>query len=309
MIQRHVYNGIPLLTANALNHACEQVLGQSAIDMAVISSIENRLYSIVTIEGRYIFKVADRALESSLEYEFGIYKLLTDNALPCPNLVLLDRSRTRIASYWSLSELFGESLSRYRKNKSDNLFEQAGRLLARYHSLEFHAPGMLDSEGNVTEFSQNELLGQNETKRRLARLYDTQIITQIQLRQIESALDRFVPDSQFVFCHGDFTFPNILVFKNKVSYAREMQYAHSNSPWYDVSITEIFSAAWGFDFSAFRRGYESSRSLEAYDDEKFPYLLINLISRIPTYREHPNVSRFQNLLSNVLSSNQVAIAI
>lgn len=221
-------------------------------------------YCAVSGDTKYLLKIYASYTES---IEPVVYAFLRDQACT-PELLYYDESRAICPHPYAIIEFIdGVTLSEYVKtNKSYDLgkIRDIARIIAAIHTNTYRESGILDGElriksriGNTRELIYESLSGKPGTH--ISRACSAGL--ERYLVHNEDVFRRI--DQDFVLCHGDMSYGNILIAENRI-YFIDFEYALAESRYRDLGkffrnktpdIQQYMTAA---TYAAFQEGYADS---------------------------------------------------
>jgi aminoglycoside phosphotransferase (APT) family kinase protein len=213
--------------------------------------------------------------------------LLRSSALPVPQVLVLDESRTLVPyAFLITTRLPGETIydswGRLDSRTRERLAFDAGRYLALLHRHMLPAFGSLGrlAEGGFPTWKAylDEHVARHARRARDAQILDTTAIT-----RIEQLLARFQPLMAAVrtgcLLHGDYHFENLLQQEGQVTGMIDFEWAKAGDPAFDCRIDETLAECPG-SVAPFYAGYASISPLSEHHRLKadFYRLLLDLES-------------------------------
>ncbi|ACL70105.1 aminoglycoside phosphotransferase [Halothermothrix orenii H 168] len=250
-----------------------------------IDGVYNNNWVFLTTDNKkpYMVKFVPQNEARRLEIENTMYKFITSKTdIPVPEV--LTYGQNQHGSYLLREVIEGHSLKEYFKKTRnvENIFYEAGQILAKLHSIEFEDKGIIKPDLSVKKY---DIFSKTEYLFFLEKLFVNGVISREKYSLLKKVdINYYFGGRKNVLCHCDYTPNNILVKNNQIVGIIDFEWA-SSAPFMDDLVSfDLFAELDGFNrqINSYYKGYKLIKEIDKFYFEninfyKF-YRLITMLS-------------------------------
>ncbi|MCJ7450291.1 MAG: aminoglycoside phosphotransferase family protein [Candidatus Nanohaloarchaeota archaeon QJJ-9] len=241
-------------------------------ELEKLPSEHNQVYRIELGGETKIAKISPEEGEWKLDKEVYLLEKLSNTEIPVPEIEYQDLEGKRLGNHFYIMEDLGKKNLEGIEENREELLEEAGRILAKVHSIEYNKQGTILYKDIEREsfIDYAERIVKNNLEKLEGKLTDKET------EKARKILEKIPEDSERRLCHNDFGLWQVMVDDGEISGIIDWEYAMSLSTSYDLAKAEVSTNIFSEGFESIIRGYKRKRNLpENYKNHK------NVLKLIP----------------------------
>lgn len=250
----------------SLKNLAESILNKCLKEKRNVKEILNNNYVYVTDDSNkpYMVKFMCKEDRRKLEIEKAMFEFVSEKTgISVPQII--ESGECEYGVYMAREMIEGNSLDSYQCNsrEMEEIYFQAGQILAKLHSLEFKDRGIFKLDFSIEKY---DLFTQKEYQGFIEKLYNKNVIPQNDYKLLSNLdMEYYFGSTTNVFCHSDYNPKNIIVKDSKITSIIDFEWACSAPPWDDMATFHLFAELYGFerDIKSFYEGYKTVKGIDA----------------------------------------------